>query len=119
VREHRVLCLLRSEAGIEDPDYADGEDGAHELGDDERWDRGGRDPGKGGVDQRDDRVEVRSGDRAEHEDEGEEPGRRRRRVLEQLQAGVAGRERGGGDPRADHRRGEEGGAEELGKQAPR
>src|SRR4051812_22788053 len=57
---------------------------------------------EGGVDKRNDGVEVRAGNRAEHEDEGEEAGRRRRRVLEQLQPGVARRERGRGDPRADH-----------------
>ena len=72
---------------------------------------------EGGVDQRDDRVEVSAGDRAEDEDEGEEARGRRGRVLEELQAGVAGRELRRGDPRADHRGGQESRAEELGEEA--
>ena len=71
-----------------------------------------------GVDQRDDRVEVGPRDRAEDEDEREEAGGRRRCVLEQLQPDVAGRELRRGDPRADHGRGEERRAEELGEEAP-
>ena len=39
---------------------------------------------------RDHRVEVAAGDRAEHQDEHEQPGRGRRRVLQQLQAGSSG-----------------------------
>jgi len=72
---------------------------------------------EGGIDQRDDRVEVGAGDRPEHEDEGEQARRRRSSALQELEAGVAGRELGGGDPGADHRRGEERGAEELGEES--
>ena len=41
---------------------------------------------KGGVDERHDRVEVAPGNGAEHQDNREQPGRRGRRVLEQLEA---------------------------------
>ncbi len=71
-----------------------------------------------GVEERDDGVEVSAGDGPEHEDEGEEARRRGDRVLEQLQPDVAGRELRGGDSRPDDGCGEEGGAEELGEQAP-
>ena len=72
---------------------------------------------EGGVDERDHRVEVGAGDRAEHEDEGEEAGGCRRRVLEQLQSDVSRGELRRGDPRADHRGGQECRAEELGEEA--
>ena len=69
------------------------------------------------VDQRDHRIEVPAGHRPEHEDDREQPGRSRRRVLEQLQPGVARRELLGGDPGADHHGCQERRAEELGDQA--
>ena len=42
---------------------------------------------QGGVGERDDRVEVRAGHRPEHQDDREQPGRGRGRVLQQLQPG--------------------------------
>ena len=71
-----------------------------------------------GVDERDDGIEVRAGNRAEHEDEREEANRGRRSVLEQLQADVIWRQFRGGDPRADHRGREEGRTEKLGEETP-
>ena len=68
------------------------------------------------VGERDDRVEVPAGHRAEHQDDREQPCRRRGGVLEQLQTNVARGERLRRDARADHERGEEGRAEQLGEQ---
>jgi hypothetical protein len=72
-----------------------------------------RQPAERRVGERDDRVEVRAGHRPEHQDDREQPGRGRRRVLQQLQAGVPGRQPLGGDARADDDRAEERAAEEL------
>jgi hypothetical protein len=66
--------------------------------------------------ERDDRIEMSAGDGAEHQDDGEQPGRRRRRTLQQLQARGAGGQVLRGDTRADHDRGQEAAAEELGSQ---
>ena len=68
------------------------------------------------VGERDDRVEVPAGDRAEHEDDREQAGCRGGGVLEQLQANVVRGERLRRDARADHERGKEGRAEQLGEQ---
>ena len=57
-----------------------------------------------------------AGDRAEHQDDGEEPGRRGGGVLEELEPDVARRQRLGGDPRADDDGGQQGAAQELGQQ---
>ena len=62
------------------------------------------------------RVEMGAGHRPEHQDDGEQPRRRRRRVLQQLQARGARGQALRGDPRADHDRGQEAAAEELGSQ---
>ena len=79
---------------------ADGREGEHRVGGNRADDAAGhlgRDVGEGvapaqaaeaGVDQRDDRVEVSAGNRPEHEDEREQTGRSRGRVLQKLQAGV-------------------------------
>ena len=74
-------------------------------------------PAEGGVDEGDHRVEMRPRDRAEHQDDGVEPGGGGRRVLEQLEPDVARRELLGGDARADDDGGQEGAAEQLGDQA--
>ncbi len=55
------------------------------------------------VDEGDHRVEVGPGHGAEHEDEPDEGGGGGRRVLEQLEADVVGRETAGHDPGADRR----------------
>ena len=47
-------------------------------------------PAEGRVGERHDRVEMAAGDRPEHEDDGEQAGRGRRRVLQQLQAASPG-----------------------------
>ena len=49
-------------------------------------------PAEGGVDERDDRVEMCPRDRPEHQDDGEEPGCGGRRVLEELEPDVARRQ---------------------------
>ena len=59
---------------------------------------------------------MRAAHRGEHEDEHPEPERGREGVLEQLEAGVGGREVLGHDARADDGRGEKAAAEELGDQ---
>jgi hypothetical protein len=69
-----------------------------------------------GVGEGDHRVEVAAGDRAEHQNDREQPSCGRRRVLHQLQAGLAGREPLGRDAGPDHYRGEERAAQELGQQ---
>ena len=46
-------------------------------------------PAERGIGERHDRVEVAAGDRAEHQDDREQPGRGHRRVLQQLQPGLA------------------------------
>lgn len=68
------------------------------------------------VDKGHDRVEVGSGDGAEHEDQHGEAEGRGDAVFEQLQAGVVG-EPAGGDPGSDDDRDEESGSEEFGEQA--
>ena len=85
--------------------------GEHEVGDHRAADAAGHlgrqvgdgvapgQPTEGRVDEGDDRVEMRAGNRTEHQDDGEQPGGGRRRVLEQLEADVAGRQLLGGDPR--------------------
>ena len=55
----------------------------------------------------------------EHQDDREQPCGRGRRVLEQLQAHVGGRQRVRGHARADYERRQEGRAEQLGKQSAR
>ena len=65
------------------------------------------DPTEEPVGERDDRVEVRARDRAEREDQRDEPGAGRDRVLEQLQPDVARRQPLRGDARADDDRDEE------------
>jgi hypothetical protein len=60
---------------------------------------------------------VSAGDRAEHQDDREQPGRCRGRVLEQFEPGLVRGELLGGDPGADHERGEERRAEQFGEQA--
>ena len=70
------------------------------------------------VDERHDRVEMTARHGPEHQDDREQPGGGRRRVLEQLETDVAGGEALRGDPRADHDRGQERGAEQLGEQSP-
>jgi hypothetical protein len=77
---------------------------------------GGVPPGKSaenGVDQRYHRVEVRTADRADHEDDGEQAGRGRRRVLQQLQPRVTRRQPLRRDPGTHDDGGEEGAADEL------
>ena len=49
-------------------------------------------PAEGGIDEGHHRVEMAAGDRAEHQDDREQPGRGRRRVLQQLQPGLARRQ---------------------------
>lgn len=71
------------------------------------------------VDDGDDRVEVRPGDGREDEDEDCQAEGRRKGVLQQLQAGVAGREALRGDSGADDDDGESGAAEELAGQGAR
>ena len=100
--------------------------GEHQVGDDRSPDAAGHlggqvsagiapaQPAEGGVDERHHRVEVRPRHRPEHQDDGEEPGRGRRRVLEQLESDVAGRELLRGDARADDDGGQEGAPEQLG-----
>ena len=46
-------------------------------------------PAEEGIDEGHHRVEVAAGDRAEHQDDREQPGRGRRRVLQQFQPGLA------------------------------
>jgi hypothetical protein len=64
-------------------------------------------PAEGGIDEGHHRVEVTAGDRAEHQDDRDQPDRGRRRVLQQLQPGLARRQPLRGDARADHHRGQE------------
>ena len=64
------------------------------------------------VRERDQRVEVRAGHRAEHEDEYREAERRGRAVLQQLQAGLARRELLSGNARADDDGDEQTGSQE-------
>ena len=59
-------------------------------------------PAKSGIGEGDDRVEVAAGDRAEHHDDGVQPGRRGSGVFGQLQSGVTGGQALGRDPGADH-----------------
>ena len=68
--------------------------------------------------QRHDRVEVRARDRHEREDERDEPGAGRDRVLEQLQPDVVRREPLGEDARADDDGDEEARADGLRSRAP-
>ena len=75
-------------------------------------------PAEGGVDEGHHRVEVGAGHRAEHQDDGVQPGAGGRGVVEQLEAGVSRGELLGGDTRADHDGGEEGAPEELGGDPP-
>ena len=65
------------------------------------------------IDDRDHRIEVCAADRHEHENEYSEAECRGESVLEQLQTDVAGRELLGGDPGADHDRGEARASEEF------
>ena len=74
-------------------------------------------PAERRVDEGHHRVEVAARDRPEHQDDGEQAGRRRGRVLEELQPGVARGELLGGDARPDDERGQEGAAQELGRRA--
>ena len=100
-----------------------GDDRAGDAAGDLRGDVGERvAPGQSAevrVDERDDRVEVPAGDGPEHEDDREQARGGGGGVLEQREAGVVGRELLRGDARADHERGEERGAEELGEQPAR
>jgi hypothetical protein len=64
-------------------------------------------PAESRVGEGDHRVEVTAGDRPEHQDDREQPGRRRSRVLQQLQARITRRQLLGGDARADHQRGKQ------------
>ncbi len=73
-------------------------------------------PAEGGAHEGHHRVEVAAGDRAEHQDDREQPGRGRRRVLQQLQPGLARRQPLRGDARADHHSGQGRAAQELGGQ---
>ena len=75
-------------------------------------------PAERGVDERHHRVEVAARHRAEHQDDREQPGRGRRRVLQQLQPGLTRRQALRGDARADHHRGQERAAQQLGHQPP-
>jgi hypothetical protein len=70
-------------------------------------------PAEEGIDERHHRVEVAAGNRAEHQNDREQPGRRRRRVFQQLQPGLARRQPLRGDPGSDHHRGQERTAEKL------
>jgi hypothetical protein len=77
------------------------------------------DPAEHSVDERHDRVEVATGDGAEHEDDREQAGAGRGCVLEELEPDVIGRELLGRDAGADHDRCEERGAKKLGEQPTR
>ena len=68
------------------------------------------------VDDGDDGVQVRAGDRRESEDQHGEPQCRGQRALEQLQSGVGGGEPAGGDARAHDHRDQETGAETFREQ---
>ena len=68
------------------------------------------------VGERDDRVEVPAGDWAEHEDDREQAGAVAAAFSNSSQADVVRGERLRRDPRADHERGKEGRAEQLGEQ---
>ena len=120
VRRRRAVLGRDAHGG--DREHAVRGDRAGDAAGDLRRDVGERAPpaqaAEARVDERDDRVEVRAGDRAEHEDDRVEPGGGRRGVLEQLEADVVWREALRGDPGADHDRGEKRRAEELGEQAP-
>jgi hypothetical protein len=59
---------------------------------------------------------VRSGDRAQHEDQSRQAERGGGAVFQQLQSDVIGGELLGGDPGADYDRDQQSGAEELGEQ---
>ena len=87
---------------------------AGDLGDDVDAGVAGRSAAEDAVGERDDRVEVGARDRAEGEDQRDEPGAGRDRVLEQLEPDVVGRQALGGDARADDDRDEERGADGLG-----
>ena len=76
--------------------------------------RGG-DAAEQAVGHRDDRVEVRARHRAEREDQRDEPGAGRDRVLEQLEPDVVRRQALRVDPRADDDRDQERGADDLGR----
>src|SRR4051794_27579683 len=67
----------------------------------------GRDAAESAIDERHGRVEVRSGDRAEDEDEADQRRGSGSRVLEQLQTRVMRRQAAGHDPGSDHRDDEE------------
>ncbi len=69
---------------------------------------------EGCIDERHDWVEMTARDGAEHQDDREQPGCGGGGVLQQLEAGIAGRQALGGDARADHQRGQESAAQELG-----
>ena len=71
------------------------------------------------VRRRDDRVEVRAGDRAEQQDQHRQPEHGGGRVLQQLQPDIVRGELLGGDPGADHGGDQQRGADELGQQPPR
>ena len=101
----------------------------HEVGEDRtramppaiwRGDVGGEvaavEPAEDGVGEAHDRVEVGAGHRPEREDERDETGGGRGRVLEQLEPDVARREAFRGDARADHDRDEHRRADELGNE---
>ena len=108
----------------------DGGLGEHRIGEDRSADAPDRlegkvgrsvlpfEPAEAGIDEGDDRVEVAPRDRAEHQDDGEEPRRCRRCILEELEPDVARGEVLRGDARADDDGGQEGAAQELGEQAP-
>jgi hypothetical protein len=59
-----------------------------------------------------------AGDRPEHQDDGEQPGGGRCRVLQQFQPGLGGGQALGGDARADHDGGQERAAEQFREQPP-
>jgi hypothetical protein len=60
---------------------------------------------------------VRTGDGTEHEDQPDQRAGGRRRILEQLEADVVGRQARRHDARADHRHDQEPGAQRLGCEA--
>ena len=91
---------------------------ARDLGGDVGAQLTGGEPTEDPVRERDDRVEVGAGHRAEREDQRDEPGGGRGRVLEQLQPEVVGGQAGGEDPGPDDDGDEQPGAERLGGDLP-
>ena len=89
---------------------------ADDLGDDVEAGIASRDATKAAVDQGDDRVEVGTGDSAEHPDQGDQRASGSGRVLQQLEADIVGREAGRHDPRADDGDDQQAGAKSFGDQ---